>query len=101
MDNQKLWMSGSRRPLPRKWTVGQFIIGPLGWDDETGDRWIDADQMLAVAAIELLERVDLPRCESLAEFRGGARQRLDEKPAGRWRSRCRLRNQRERVGDRE
>ena len=94
-------MGDSRGPLTRKWTVGQFIIDPLGWDDETGDRRVDTDQMFAVAAIEFLERVDLPRCESLAELRGGARQRLDEKPSGRWRSRCRLRNQRERVGDRE
>lgn len=99
MNNEKLRVGSGSRPFTRKWTVAQFIVRPLGRDDETRDRRVETDQMLAVAAIELLERVDLRWRESFAEFGGSARQGFNKKPSCRGRSRCRLRKERESVGN--
>ena len=69
-------MLRGREPLNRKRAVRELVQLPCDGHDDPWNRRIDADQMLAVAPIELLDDVDLRRRESLAQLRRCLCQRL-------------------------
>ena len=58
-------MGGGRRPGLGQRTVSEFVAGPGRGDDEAGHGRIRAKQVLAIAAVQLFEDVDLGGREAL------------------------------------
>ena len=77
MDDEILRELQDGRPFRREWRVREFVRLPSRRDDDARRRGIGAEQMLAVAAIEFLQEIDLCGREPLAEFGGGPGNRLD------------------------